>query len=210
MYKLKKFGQNTNKILTFIKKEDRLMNKENYRWIIPSLIALGLVLLSGGIFIGVKSYETLEASNNQLKDTSNKQKFKLDEYCQIWLQDDEQIPVMLGKVTEDLLNKTEDEIKATLKEKYPDKEVSTMNKYQIILKTYEDSTDLSKANKYTLENEDGYISVFKYDKEGKKELIEKTSIQIESLPKSAQEEVESVIILENEEEAYSRLEDLGS
>lgn len=210
MYKLKKFGQNTNKILTFIKKEDRLMNKENYRWIIPSLIALGLVLLSGGIFIGVKSYETLEASNNQLKDTSNKQKFKLDEYCQIWLQDDEQIPVMLGKVTEDLLNKTEDEIKATLKEKYPDKEVSTMNKYQIILKTSEDSTDLSKANKYTLENEDGYISVFKYDKEGKKELIEKTSIQIESLPKSAQEEVESVIILENEEEAYSRLEDLGS
>ena len=85
-----------------------------------------------------------------------------------------------------------------------------MNKYQIILKTSEDSTDLSKANKYTLENEDGYISVFKYDKEGKKELVEKTSIQIKSLPKSAQEEVESVIILENEEEAYSRLEDLGS
>ena len=209
MYKLKKFGQNTNKILTFIKKEDRLMNKENYRWIIPSLIALGLVLLSGGIFIGVKSYETLEASNNQLKDT-NKQKFKLDEYCQIWLQDDDEIPVMLGKVTEDLLNKTEDEIKATLKEKYPDKEVSTMNKYQIILKTSEDSTDLSKANKYTLENEDGYISVFKYDKEGKKELVEKTSIQIKSLPKSAQDEINDVIVLENEEEAYSRLEDFGS
>ena len=189
------------------------MKRENYRWIIPSLIALGLVLLSGGIFIGVKSYQALEASNNEFKEASNlskKQKFKLDEYCQIWFQEEDQIPVMLGKVTEDLLNKTEDEIKAILKERYPDKEVSTMNKYQIILKNSNDKTDISKANKYTLESEDGYISVFKYDKKGQKELIEKTSIQIESLPKSAQDEINDVIVLENEEEAYSRLEDFGS
>lgn len=188
---------------------------EHYRWIIPSLIALGLVLLSGGIFIGVKNYETLEASNNKFKQAnqknlSSKQIFKLDEYCQIWFQDDDQIPVMLGKVTEELLNKTEDEIRATLKKKYPDKEVSTMNKYQIILKTSKENVDISKANKYTLENEDGYISVFKYDKDGKKELIEKTSIQIQSLPKSAQDELKDTIVLENEDEAYSRLEDFGS
>ncbi len=188
---------------------------ENYRWIIPSLVALGVILLSGGIFLGVKSYETLEASNSKIDDTnqkrlSSKQKFKLDEYCQIWLQDDNKIPVMLGKVTEDLLNKTEDEIKATLREKYPDKEVSTMNKYQIILKTSEEGTDVSKANKYTLENEDGYISVFKYDKKGKKELVEKTSIQIESLPKSVQQELKEVVVLDNEDDAYSRLEDFGS
>ena len=160
-----------------------MKNMDNYRWIIPSLIALGVILLSGGIFVGVKSYETLEANSTKVDNTtqknlSSKQKFKLDEYCQIWLQDDNEIPVMLGKVNEDLLNKTEDEIKTALKEKYPDKEVSTMNKYQIILKTSKDGTDLSKANKYTLENEDGYISVFKYNKEGKKELVEKTSIQI--------------------------------
>ena len=188
---------------------------EHYRWIIPSLIALGLVLLSGGIFIGVKNYETLEASNNKFKQAnqknlSSKQIFKLDEYCQIWFQDDDQIPVMLGKVTEELLNKTEDEIRATLKKKYPDKEVSTMNKYQIILKTSKENVDISKANKYTLENEDGYISVFKYDKDGKKELIEKTSIQIQSLPKSAQDELKDTIVLENEDEAYSRLEECGS
>jgi len=84
-----------------------------------------------------------------------------------------------------------------------------MNKYQIILKTSEDGTDLSKANKYTLENEDGYISVFKYNKEGKKELVEKTSIQIKSLPKSVQEELDA-IVLDNEDDAYSRLEDFGS
>ena len=40
--------------------------------------------------------------------------------------------------------------------------------------------------------------------------MEKTSIQIESLPKSVQDEVKDVIVVENEEEAYSRLEDLGS
>ena len=188
---------------------------ENYRWIIPSLVALGVILLSGGIFLGVKSYETLEASNSKIdktnqKSLSSQQKFKLDEYCQIWLQDDNEIPVMLGKVNEDLLNKTEDEIKEALKEKYPDKEVSTMNKYQIILKTSDETTDLSKANKYTLENEDGYITVFKYNKEGKKELVEKTSIQIKSLPKSVQEELKEAIVLDNEEDAYSRLEDFGS
>ena len=188
---------------------------ENYRWIIPSLVALGVILLSGGIFLGVKSYETLEASNSKIdktnqKSLSSQQKFKLDEYCQIWLQVDNEIPVMLGKVNEDLLNKTEDEIKAALKEKYPDKEVSTMNKYQIILKTSDETTDLSKANKYTLENEDGYITVFKYNKEGKKELVEKTSIQIKSLPKSVQEELKDAIVLDNEDDAYSRLEDFGS
>ena len=167
------------------------------------------------LFRSVKSYETLEASNSKIdktnqKSLSSQQKFKLDEYCQIWLQDDNEIPVMLGKVNEDLLNKTEDEIKAALKEKYPDKEVSTMNKYQIILKTSDETTDLSKANKYTLENEDGYITVFKYNKEGKKELVEKTSIQIKSLPKSVQEELKEAIVLDNEEDAYSRLEDFGS
>ena len=192
-----------------------MKNMDNYRWIIPSLIALGVILLSGGIFVGVKSYETLEANSTKVDNTtqknlSSKQKFKLDEYCQIWLQDDNEIPVMLGKVNEDLLNKTEDEIKTALKEKYPDKEVSTMNKYQIILKTSEDGTDLSKANKYTLENEDGYISVLKYNKEGKKELVEKTSIQIKSLPKSVQEELKDAIVLDNEDDAYSRLEDFGS
>ena len=63
---------------------------------------------------------------------------------------------------------------------------------------------------YTLENEDGYITVFKYNKEGKKELVEKTSIQIKSLPKSVQEELKDAIVLDNEDDAYSRLEDFGS
>lgn len=185
---------------------------DNYRWIIPSLIALGVILLSGGIFIGVKGYQTLEASNNKInsQNISSEQIFKLDEYCQIWFQDDDEVPVMLGKATSDLFNKTEAQIKSTLKQKYPDKEVSVMNKYQIILKTSNDSVDLSKSNKYTLESEDGYITVFKYDKNGKKELIEKTSIQINSLPKSAQQEIKQTIVLDSEDDAYSRLEDFGS
>ena len=44
-----------------------MKNKENYRWIIPSLIALGIALLSGGIFVGIKNYESLEASNNKIE-----------------------------------------------------------------------------------------------------------------------------------------------
>ena len=48
------------------------------------------------------------------------------------------------------------------------------------------------------------------NKEGKKELVEKTSIQIKSLPKSVQEELKDAIVLDNEDDAYSRLEDFGS
>lgn len=188
---------------------------DSYRWVVPSLVILGVILLSGGIFIGVKSYQTIQANNNQINKTNSKslsssQTFKLDDYCQIWLQEDDEVPVMLGKATKDLYNKTEDEIKEVLKQKYPDKEVSVMNKYQIILKTSDETVDLSKANKYTLENQNGYVSVFKYDKNGKKQLIEKTSIQIKSLPKSVQQDLKQVVILDNEDDAYSRLEDLES
>lgn len=191
-----------------------MKNKENYRWIIPSLIALGIALLSGGIFVGIKNYESLEASNNKIEGTNDNLykngKIDLYEHCQIWFQEKDEIPVMLETITDELLNKTEAEIKEILKEKYPDKEISTINKYQIILKNSNDITDVSKANKYTLEDEDGYISVFKYNKNGKKELIEKTSISIESLPKSVQNQIKEVIILDSEDQAYSRLEDFGS
>ncbi len=46
--------------------------------------------------------------------------------------------------------------------------------------------------------------------EDKKELLEKTSIQIKSLPTSVQEELKDAIVLDNEDDAYSRLEDFGS
>lgn len=191
-----------------------MKNKENYRWIVPSIVALSIALLSGGIFVGVKNNETLEASNNKIEGTNDNLykngKVDLYEHCQIWFQDEDQIPVMLDTITDELLNKTEGEIKEILKEKYPDKEISTMNKYQIILKNSDNITDSSKANKYTLEEDDGYISVFKYNKEGKKKLIEKTSILIESLPKSVQTQIKEIIVLDNEDEAYSRLEDFGS
>lgn len=191
-----------------------MKNKENFRWIVPSIVALSIALISGGIFVGVKNNETLEASNNKIEGTNDNLykngKVDLYEHCQIWFQDEDQIPVMLDTITDELLNKTESEIKEILKEKYPDKEISTMNKYQIILKNSNDIVDTSKANKYTLEEEDGYVSVFKYNKEGKKKLIEKTSILIESLPKSVQTQIKEIIVLDSEDEAYSRLEDFGS
>lgn len=185
---------------------------DKQRVMIPILVALGVVFLSGGIFVGVKSYQSIETSNkfkeSNIKNLSSTKVFKLDEYCQIWLQEDDQIPVMLGKITDEYLNKTEDEIRAILKEKYPDKELSTMNKYQIILKTSE--VDKSKADKYTLEVLDNSVAIFKYDENGKKKLIEKTSIQAETLPKTAQSELKQGITVESEDEAYSILEDFGS
>ena len=45
--------------------------------------------------------------------------------------------------------------------------------------------------------------------ETKKEL-EKTDIQVDSLPKSVQKEVSTGILLDTEDEAYSRLENFES
>ena len=47
------------------------------------------------------------------------------------------------------------------------------------------------------------------NKEHKSE-IEKTDISIESFPKSVQEELSTGILLDNEDEAYSRLENFES
>ena len=84
-----------------------------------------------------------------------------------------------------------------------------MNQYEIILCNSQDK-EPAKANKYSIEEKDGFIYVYKYDKEGNKSKLEKTEISVNSLPKSVQEEVSSGIIVDTEDDAYSRLENFES
>ena len=84
-----------------------------------------------------------------------------------------------------------------------------MNESEIILCNSQ-SKEPAKANKYSIEEKDGYVYVYKYDKQGNKSEIEKTEISIESLPKSVQEELSTGILVDNEDEAYSRLENFES
>ena len=145
----------------------------------------------------------------------SKEVFNLNEDCEIWVQGQVtskgtyESPKMIGTIPKDLLNKSKDEIVAYFKEKYPNKEIASMNQYEIILGNAQ-KKEPSKANKYSIEEKDGFIYVYKYDKEGTKSQVEKTDISVDSLPKSVQEELTSGILVDNEDDAYSKLENFGS
>ena len=70
--------------------------------------------------------------------------------------------------------------------------------------------DTSRSNKYSLEIEDGFIGLYKYDINGKRELIENTEIKLDSLPQSVQEEIQKGVVVDTQDDAYSRLESFGS
>ncbi len=189
--------------------------KREFSWKIPTLILLGVIVLACGVGIGIQVKETQEARQALQAKAESKDVFSLNEDCEIWVQGQitssgtYESPKMLGTVPKDLLNKSKDEIVAYFKEKYPNKEIASMNQYEIILSNTQ-SKDPSKANKYSIEEKDGYVYVYKYDKDGEKSELEKTDISVDSLPKSVQDELTSGIVVDSEEDAYTRLENFES
>lgn len=189
--------------------------KKEFSWKIPTLVLLGVIVLSCGIGIGVQIRETQQARQALQASKESKEVFNLNEDCEIWVQGQVtskgtyESPKMIGTIPKDLLNKSKDEIVAYFKEKYPNKEIASMNQYEIILGNAQ-KKEPSKANKYSIEEKYGFIYVYKYDKEGTKSQVEKTDISVDSLPKSVQEELTSGILVDNEDDAYSKLENFGS
>ena len=189
--------------------------KKEFSWKIPTLVLLGVIVLSCGIGIGVQIRETQQARQALQASKESKEVFNLNEDCEIWVQGQVtskgtyESPKMIGTIPKDLLNKSKDEIVAYFKEKYPNKEIESMNQYEIILGNAQ-KKEPSKANKYSIEEKDGFIYVYKYNKEGTKSQVEKTDISVDSLPKSVQEELTSGILVDNEDDAYSKLENFGS
>ena len=189
--------------------------KKEFSWKIPTLVLLGVIVLSCGIGIGVQIRETQQARQALQASKESKEVFNLNEDCEIWVQGQVtskgtyESPKMIGTIPKDLLNKSKDEIVAYFKEKYPNKEIASMNQYEIILGNAQ-KKEPSKANKYSIEEKDWFIYVYKYDKEGTKSQVEKTDISVDSLPKSVQEELTSGILVDNEDDAYSKLENFGS
>lgn len=195
--------------------------KEPTKWRIPVLILIGVLVLSSGIYLGIKT-RNIDSNKNQAKieETSNeksKEVFELNKDCEMWVQkknedgsDSKEGPIMIGTIPQELINKSKDEIVAYLKDKYPDRTIENMSKYEIVLSEVMSTNDESKANKYTIESNEGNIGLYKYDAKGNKKLLEKTSISIESLPKTAQSEIKKGVVVDTEDDAYSRLEDFGS
>ena len=196
--------------------------KDRFEWKIPVLILTGILVLSSGIYIGVKTRkvedkptfntETINEEKEQTKDS-----FNLSESCEIWLYKRSEegslidsSPSMIGIAPEELLNKTKEEIRTYLSEKYPDKEIDSITQHEIVLSEKAPLKNTSRSNKYSLEVENGFIGLYKYDINGNRELIENTEIKLDSLPQSVQEEIQKGIVIDTQDDAYSRLESFGS
>ena len=199
--------------------------KKSFHWKIPTLVLVCILVLSSGIYIGTKLRDSdTKEQNKMASKVSNKNEktteaFGLNENCEIWLQtiysdnsDTKSSPIMIGIVPDELLDKSEDEIIAYFNDKYPNREVESINKYEIVLTETEDvsSVDATKANKYSVEINSGYVGIYKYDSTGKKSIVEETQIEVDSLPRTVQDELQQGIIVSSKDEAYSKLEDMDS
>ncbi|MBN9648451.1 MAG: hypothetical protein E6356_07525 [Terrisporobacter othiniensis] len=189
--------------------------KKEFSWKVPMLVLLGVIVLSCGIGIGVQVKDTHQTRQVLQSKTESKEVFSLNSDCEIWVQGQitssgtYESPKMIGTIPKDLLNKSKDEIVSYFKDKYPNKEIASMNQYEIILSNSQ-AKEPSKANKYAIEEKDGFVHVYKYDKDGAKTDLEKTNISVDSLPKSVQDELSSGILVNSEDEAYTRLENFES
>ena len=189
--------------------------KKEFSWKIPTLVLLGVIVLVCGVGIGIQVRETQQSRQALQAKTESKEVFSLNKDCEIWVQGQitgsgtYESPKMLGTIPKDLLDKSKDEIVSYFKDKYPNKEIASMNQYEIILCNSQ-AKEPSKANKYSIEEKDGFVYVYKYDKDGVKTELEKTDISADSLPKSVQEELSSGILVNSEDDAYTRLENFES
>ena len=195
-------------------------NKKEFPWRIPIMILVGVLVLAGGIYVGLTTGED-EPKNDDVevinqKDVS-KNEFDLSENCEIWVEKvledgtvSEDGPMMIGSVPKELVGKSKDEIIDYLTQKYPNRQVKDVDKYEITLVEQVTFNDPSRANKFSIEDDKGFICVYKYDSKGNRKLVENTQIETESLPKSVQEEVKAGIVVNSQDEVYSRLEDFGS
>ncbi len=189
--------------------------KKNFSWKIPTLALLGVLVLICGIGVGVQARQTQLARQELEEQMQSKEVFNLNKDCEVWVQGQitsdgtYESPKMLGTIPKDLTNSSKQDIVSYFKDKYPNKEISSMNQYEIILCNSQ-TKDPQKANKYSIEEKDGFVYVYKYEKDGSRLELEKTEISIDSLPKSVQEEIASGILVDTEDEAYTRLENFES
>ncbi|WP_343101652.1 hypothetical protein [Romboutsia sp. MSSM.1001216sp_RTP31141st1_G3_RTP31141_220114] len=195
--------------------------RDPFNWKIPVMIIAGVVALTGGIYIGVKTNsadaQKVNAKEEIKKEQKVKEVFGLSKDCEIWVHkknedgsESDKNPMMVGTVDKSLVEMNEKEIREYLKNKYPEREVEKISKYEIVLSEIQTHKDASRSNKYALEADDDLIGLYKYDDDGNRELVEDTQIHINSLPKSVQEEIQKGVVVDSQEEAYSRLENFGS
>ncbi|ABW19269.1 BofC C-terminal domain-containing protein [Alkaliphilus oremlandii] len=109
--------------------------------------------------------------------------------------------------TSDLVGLNEKGLKEYLKKNKPNWEIEHFSKESI--------TIVKRENKlcpdhYLVSVHNGYISIYQYDENGEKKLVEQTDVSVKSLPVVDQEKLQRGIILKTLEDVYQLLEDFSS
>lgn len=197
-----------------------MFEKRRFPWHIPVIAIIGILVLASGVYIGLKS-ESDKNNNTELVskiDRTNKESaMDISEECEIWVVKkypdgtpvEENGGTMVGTIPKDLIGKSKSDISKYLLNEYPNRKIEKMSKYEITLVETISEQPQAKGE-YSIEELDGYIVVYKHGKNNEKEILEKTDIHLNSLPKSSQDEIKQGIFVNSEDEAYSKLEDFGS
>jgi hypothetical protein len=197
-----------------------MFEKRRFPWHIPVIAIIGILVLASGVYIGLKSgndnKNTAELTS-KIDRTNKESAMDISEECEIWVVEkypdgtpvEENGGTMVGLIPKDLIGKSKNDISAYLLNEYPDRKIEKMSKYEITLvETINEQP--KEEGKYSIEELDSYIVVYKHGENNEKEILEKTDIHLDSLPKSSQDEIKKGIFVNSEDEAYSKLEDFGS
>lgn len=196
-----------------------MFEKRRFPWHIPVIAIIGILVLASGVYIGLKSGKDNSTTEVVAKiDKTNKESaMDISEECEIWVVEkypdgtpvEENGGTMVGTIPKKLIGKSKNDISEYLLNEYPNRKIEKMSKYEITL--VETISEQPKAKgEYSIEELDSYIVVYKHGKNNEKEILEKTDIHLNSLPKSSQDEIKQGIFVNSEDEAYSKLEDFGS
>lgn len=105
------------------------------------------------------------------------------------------------EITEDLVNKTKEELQI----EYIGWEIQKFTNTEVVV--YKEIYDFCNEH-YLIKDKDGYIYVYKLDKQGKeKELIEKTDIQTKYLEETDLKELKKGITVYSKKDVNKKIED---
>lgn len=142
------------------------------------------------------------ASNTQ--EANSKEEEKISPNCEviknIYYKGCEHTKSIYSNIEEEFVNLNKEE----LQKKLPDWEIEKFSKNKIVLYKAQDG---ECGEHYIVRNKDGQVVIYRKTEEGKEELVEKTDISTEYLPKTDKMEIENGIEVNGKQALYQLIED---
>ncbi|KXZ39417.1 BofC C-terminal domain-containing protein [Alkalithermobacter thermoalcaliphilus JW-YL-7 = DSM 7308] len=110
-------------------------------------------------------------------------------------------------IPDQLVGADEENVKKYIKSNYPAWNLIEFDQNMIVL--FREINSYCQDH-YEIGQEEGKLVIYKYDEEGRKQVVEKTEYPIEHLPEIDQEKIKNGIVVNSLEEVNQLLEDFGS